>query len=187
MTGQSTAHRHGISRKRTRSPEGLKDLGPRVGAFGFCVIGALALAVVAATVLVPAYASLLAVRYERESLAARNADMAAHLVAGQRMVEAAQQDTTFIQRLALSQGEFVPANRRVLAGSGDGQLATPDVVAPTPTLRPAAPPRWLTTAAFRLSRPATRRGLLLLSAGLMLTAAVTFAPASTRKNAPSSV
>ena len=142
---------------------------------------------VAATVLAPAYASLLAVQHERESLAARNADMAAYLAAGQRMIEAAQQDTTFIQRLALSQGEFVPTNRCVLAGSGDGHLATPDVVAPTAAVRPAAPPRWLTTAAFRLSRPATRRGLLLLSAGLMLTAAAAFTPASARTSALSSI
>ena len=103
---------------------------------GFVLLAGAAVALIGLTVLVPAYAEYAEVRHERRTVAAANADLENRLAAGNRMIEAAQADTTFIRRLALSQGEFAPVGYRVEAGSQDAPQAPPDVLTCPRSARP---------------------------------------------------
>jgi hypothetical protein len=151
-----------------------------VNRLGFLLLASLAVGLLAVTVLVPAYARLAQVRCERQALAACNADMASRVLGNERLIVAAESDPVFITRLAISHGELIPTNERVIASPGRTASPPPDVIAIAPAARPAPPARWLTRAAARLSRPRTRRGMLLLAGGVLLAAGLMFSPASAR-------
>jgi hypothetical protein len=145
-----------------------------VNALGFVTFSLAAAALLAAVVLLPAYSDLRNVRHQRELSACRNADLQARYDAGELVIEAAQNDPTFMKRLAISQGEFIPSGQQIIHMPQDSSAVRPDVIAPPPTPRPDAPPRWIRHAAGRVSRPDTRRGLLLMAAGLLVVAGLFF-------------
>ena len=157
--------------KRGTSP---KPAGPWVNGLGFATFSLAAVALLAAVVLLPAYADLRDARHQRELLACRNADLQAQYDAGELVIEAAQTDPTFLTRLAISQGEFVPVGQQIIHMPQDSSAVRPDVISPPPTPRPAAPPTWIRHAAGRVSRPDTRRGLLLMAGGLLVVAGLVF-------------
>jgi hypothetical protein len=147
---------------------------------GFLLLASLAVGLLAVTVLVPAYARLAEVRCERDTLAAHNADMAARALANDRLITAAESDPVFITRLAISHGELIPTNERIIASAGGPASPPPDVIAIAPADRPVPPAPWLRGAAARLDRPRTQRGMLLLAAGVLLAAGLMFSPVSGR-------
>ena len=150
---------------------------------GFVLLAGAAVALIGLTVLLPAYAEYAEIRHEHRTVAAANADLENRLAAGNRMIRAAHTDTTFIRRLALSQGEFAPVGYQVEQGSQETPTAPPDVLHCPRAARPSPPPAWVGQAAAKLSRPETRRGMLLLAGGILLTSALMFSPATgqTRK------
>ena len=145
-----------------------------VNPLGFVTFSLAAVALLAAVVLLPAYATMLDVRHERELRACRNQDMQSQYDAGERVIEAAETDPTFMERLAISQGEFVLANRSVIHLPQDSRSVRPDVVTVEPMERPAGPPAWVRNAAGRVSNPQTRRGLLMMAGGMLLVAGLVF-------------
>lgn len=144
-------------------------------AFVFLTLAAVAL--VGATMLVPAWANRLVALHEKELAAAYNADLHAQLAAGDRMIEALQTDPLLIERVAVSHNEFEPINQRMIIPEGI-PLPPPDTVYFRPAPRPARPPEWVLRAGQKLDRPKTRRGLLVLAGGILLTAGFMLSPAS---------
>ena len=158
--------------KRGTNPE---PAGRWVNALGFATFSLAAVALLAAVVLLPAYADLRDARHQRELSACRNADLQAQYDAGELVIEAAQTDPTFMKRLAISQGEFIPSGQQIVHMPHDSSAVRPDVITPPPAPRPASPPAWIRHASGRVSRPDTRRGLLLMAGGLLVVAGLVFA------------
>ena len=148
-----------------------------VGSVAFVFLATAAVALVAATLLLPAWAEHLVVRHEAETLAARNADLRARIAAGEHMATAAQTDSVFIERLALSQGEFEPIGQRAIGPDNGAPLPPPDMVDYAVATRPDPPPAWVLRAGRKLQRPRTQRGFLVLAGGILLTAGLMFSPA----------
>ena len=178
------AHRHGLKARSDRAKADQADgtdsvddvSGGWINPLGFVLLTGAAVVLLAGVVLMPAYADYLEIRHERLTLDARNADMHAQLAVGERIIAAAGDDgdPNFMRRLAISQGEFIPTNQVAVASSGRTAFAGPDVVTPDPVDRPDPPPVWQIQIARKLSRQGTRRGMLLLSAGLLVVAGLIF-------------
>jgi len=141
---------------------------------GFLVSAVTALGILAAVTLLPAYAAMLSARYDRDCEKCRLAGMEALAVANDRLIAAAQEgDPVLIKRLAMSQLGYRPADETIADPNGIGpvQLVTLPHIP-----RPAPPAGNLQRIVERLTDPNTRRGLLALAAGAMMTAMLAFSP-----------
>lgn len=141
---------------------------------GTIILGALGVAVIAAAALLPAYASLQMVEYRRDCEAARAEHLQAQVRVNRLMLAAAEDDPTFIKRLALSQGELVPTDEVAFGPTSVG--GEPDVVIPPAPPAPKPPRRWLINIADRIEEPGVSHGLYLLGAAVLLATMLLFAP-----------
>ncbi len=149
---------------------------------GFVTLAAPAILILAGLVLLPAYARWQHAEYEKECLATACRESAAMITAQQRLIEDLPDNEVLTKRLAMAQGELSPENEHV-SSTGDRPLRPPpDVIPPIHYPRPAPPNDVLMRASVRLANPATRRGLLLLACGCMLTAMFLFAPPDRRRD-----
>ena len=142
------------------------------GLIGSLLLGGLGVAIIAATALLPAYASLLTQQHHRDCEAARAEYLAAQVRANGNVLAAAESDPVFVKRLALSQGELVATDEVPF-----GPIATasiPDVVIPPAPLAPQPPPQWLLAMAGRIDKPGMTRGLYATGAAVLLAAMVLF-------------
>lgn len=141
---------------------------------GFLALAGAALSVFAAMVLLPAWASCLRVKYERDCLRAAVTDAEAEAQARLRQQRAAQIDPQYNKRIALADG-MVPVNclRMPPPEAPDEPVGAITV---TPSPRPSPPPDLLLRAAARAEHPPTRRGLAVLVAGAIVTAMYLFSP-----------
>ena len=149
-------------------------LSARLGrAVGFATLAGMALATLAGVVLLPARAQLADAQYQRDCLAAMNADARAVIAARQRLIDALPTDSVLAMRLARSQLEMLPAGEIVVV---DPQRpAAEPLVSIDPTPRPDPPDGWLYRSGLKFQDPAFRRGSLLLAGGAMLAAMLLFA------------
>ena len=143
---------------------------------GFAVLGGAALAIQAAIVLLPECAELRQDRYVLACEAAAAADMETLADAQDRLIAKLPTDPVLNRRIGMIQGDLWPDNAVVGMESDPGASLPPYALRPAPHPRPDPPAGWLTRAGRRLSNPPTRRGLWLVSAGLMLAAVFLFAP-----------
>ena len=172
------ALQHGIKAKRhsQAKPPKLTVRNRVVSFVAFVFLALASVALVGATLLLPAWSEQLVIQHEKDTLEARNADLRARLVAGERMIDGIRTDPVLIGRLAESGREFAPANQQVI-GPADGMpLTPPDMVNYPIAERPAPPPAWVLRAGEKLQRPRTQRGFLVLAGGILLTAAFMFTP-----------
>jgi hypothetical protein len=146
---------------------------------GFVTLAGLALAILAGLVLLPAYAQWSEVVHERDCQKVAVAEHEATVEAQRRLLEALPDNDVLTKRLALSQGELMPGKEVVVQKPG-ATRSQPDVIQPIHYQRPPRPDNWLLTLAGKVQKPATRRGLLLLAAGTLLTAMFLFAPPDRR-------
>lgn len=155
--------RPGGSNKPSASGSGLLSAARRM--LGFLVLAGAGLTLLAAVILLPAYAETARMQYQRDCLRAVNADMEALREARERFCKAleAGTDPVLTERLAAMQLAYRPADR-LTDGDGDREARfAADLVNVPPRPRPAAPSGLLHALAARAAKGGTRRGLLLLA------------------------
>jgi hypothetical protein len=143
-------------------------------ALGFVMLAGFGLAILAGVVLLPPYARLLRARYERDRLAAQVHDEQAALAAYRRLIAHGRDDPILVQRLAMDTLGLVPTHEVVFRPADATRTIPPGVVRVDRAPRPTRPAGWAVRAAQRLSNPAIRRGLMLLSGLTVLVAVVLF-------------
>ena len=151
-----------------------RDMPAPVRLVGTIILGALGVAVIAATALLPACASLQMVEYRRDCEAARAEHLQAQVRVNRLVLAAAENDPTFIKRLALSQGELVPTDE--VAFGPTSVTAEPDVVVLPAPPAPRPPQQWLINIADRIEGPRVSYGLYVLGAAVLLATMLLFAP-----------
>lgn len=139
---------------------------------GTILLGGLGVAIIAATALLPAYASLQTQQYHRDREAAQAQFLAAQVRANRNVLAAAETDPVFVERLALSQGELVATDKAPFGPAGAATI--PDVVIPPAPPAPKPPPQWLLAMVQRIDTPAMTRGLYATGAAVLLTAMLLF-------------
>ena len=147
---------------------------------GFCLLAGAALAIFAAATLLPEYARVLHADYELARQEAVNADLKALIEANDRLIAALPDNPVLAKRLAMNQFGLWPENEVVMVSDDGIRPAPPGTALTKPHPRPDPPDERLLAVVRRLTRPRTRRGLLLLAAAAMLAALFLF-PASDRK------
>ncbi|NLW87595.1 MAG: hypothetical protein GXY38_12045 [Planctomycetes bacterium] len=136
---------------------------------GFLLLAGTGMSILAAVVLLPEYAALREDAHQRDLELANMQDLENLKAAHDRMLVALNEDPIFVERVALSMGGVAPADRQI-ADLGLSPSPPPGIVITQPVRRPAPPRDGLMIAATRLSNNATRRGLFLLSIGMLMMA-----------------
>ena len=168
------APRRGIKDSRPQTPLGVLFAAGRL--VGFVALAGVAVLIVAAVVLVPAYSRLGRARYQRACQEARVADLAALAEAQERMIAALPADEILTMRLAMSQEALAPSDRVPYSLPQVRPGGSPDLIKPVRHPRPVPPPDWLARLDAKLRKVSTRRGLLLLAFGCLVLAIFLFAP-----------
>jgi len=132
-----------------------------------------ALAIFAATMLLPDYARMVHARNELARQQAANADLEGLIQANDRLIAALPESPVLTKRLAMNQFGLLPEDEMVLLSAGDPP-APPGSALTSRHPRPPRPSGPLLDIARRLEKPRTRRGLLLLAAAAMLAALFLF-------------
>jgi hypothetical protein len=158
---------------------------------GFLLLALPAMAIVAALVLLPEYAAWKNDVYQRDLAAAQAADMEDLRDAQERTAQALIDDPAFVKRLAMWSLNLLPAGEQVLPSNLPDAPPPGQVILP-PHPRPAQPDDAFLRIAAKVALPqdanspqykeraATRRGLFIVSAGLLLFAVLLFGPAPKR-------
>ena len=169
-------HRPGIRTDRSGGRSRRTALFGAAGrGVGFVLLCGVALAIQAGVVLLPEYAELHQDLYSRSCEAATVADMEALAEAQDRLIAKLPTDPVLTKRIAMHQQDHRPDNSVATADPISGGLRSPGAVRLSPHRRPAPPPGWLARASGKLANPATRRGLWLVSVGLLVAAVLMFA------------
>jgi hypothetical protein len=143
---------------------------------GFCAAAGLAAAIFACVLLLPEYASLARVRHELLRQEAVNAELAELIQAHDRLIAALPEDPVLTKRLAMDQLGLWPEDELVVPARDGSRLPPPGMALTSRHPRPEPPTGWVMDAARRVSKPGTKRGLLLLAA-IALIAAICVFPA----------
>lgn len=154
---------------------------------GFVTLAGPAILILAGLVLLPAYARWQHAEYEKECLATACRESAAMIAAQERLIEDLPENEVLTKRLSLAQGELCLENEHVSSTIDRPLRPPPDVIPTIRYPRPAPPNDVLMRASVRLANPGTRRGLLLLAGGCLLTAMFLFAPPDRRMDDGSEV
>jgi len=162
----------GTRDSRARRAGGFFGTAGRV--IGFCLLSGAALGLFATTVLLPEYARMVRAEYELARQQAANADLQALIQANQRLIGALPDNAVLTKRLAMSQFGLLPADEVVMVANYAAGPRPPVMALTTPHQRPQRPDARLMGLAQRLSKPRTRRGLLLLAAAAVLAALFLF-------------
>lgn len=146
---------------------------------GFLMMAVPAMAILAGVVALRPYASMLRDEYDEACAQARVDDAKAQVQANERLIAALPNDPVLTKRLAESQMPVTPEHEIIIpsiAPFAGLKRPVPDLVVLEPSPRPALPPKWVMTAAGKMQDPSTRRSLLLLALGALITAVYLFTP-----------
>ena len=147
----------------------------------FFILTTLGLLILATVTLLPAYAGLAQARYQRDSLAAKNANDEALTVAYQRLIAAIPTDPVLAKRLAIRQFGFPPRSERIMPTAVEEPLTCrSDLVTTILQTLPDRPYRGIFLAAEFLQIRVVRT-ILLLAATATLLAGMIYSPAAWRK------
>jgi hypothetical protein len=171
----------GRSDSHVGGPGGLLTAAGRM--VGFSIMAGAALAIFAIAVLVPEYARVLQARHELARQEAVNADLKALIEANDRLIAALPENPVLAKRLAMNQFGLLPENEYVVVDARAPRHPPPGTALTKPHPRPEPPNEQLLGITRRLTRPRTRRGLLLLAAAAMLAALFLF-PAREKAGRP---
>ncbi|NLF32484.1 MAG: hypothetical protein GX591_16535 [Planctomycetes bacterium] len=161
--------------------------GGRLGGLGrflgFTIVAGMAFALLATVVVLPAWARLDQARADRDALAFQTAAYDRLVDYRTELIESVKTDPLQTERLLMEQRNYTRPGEAAYAI--DDAPADPPVLdaikAQLPAPRPAS--ATLATLSRRVQRPATRRGLLLLSGLLLVLATVMFLPPGHRSAA----
>lgn len=151
-------------------------LGSLLRGTGFVVLSSMALTILAAVVLLPAYGQYLTVRHQRDLTARRVEQAEANLAAMDRLLAEARDDDVLTQRLAWSRLGLCPSGEVRVLPEDRTALPQPGELAPIVRRTPPPPDARVLGMARRCSSPARRRGMLALAGAMLLTALLLFAP-----------
>ena len=158
-----------------------------IGRFAvFALLAGTALVLVTAVVLLPAHERLAWAEYERDCLAAKNADDAALILANERLIAAAPDDPVLTKRLAMRQFGVLPRGEAIIPVDASPAPFGRRLTAVAPHPRPPKPAGWMIYSAARVRDPVTRTILLLLAVVLFL-AAVILSDRPQKKRSPAAV
>jgi hypothetical protein len=146
---------------------------------GFVMMAGPAMAILAGVVLLRPYASMLQAEHDEACAKATTADAEAQVRANERLITTLPTDQVLTKRLAESQMPVTPQHEIIIpsiAPFAGLKRTVPDLVVVDPSPRPAPPPKWVMTAAGKMENPSTRRSLLLLALGGLITAVYLFTP-----------
>ena len=150
----------------------------------FVLLAGLALAIIAALVLLPAYARLNQIIVERDRIAAANADDEARIVAQDRLIEAIPKDRTLAKRLSMKHFGALPRTEYVVAATEDLRAPQAGSVTIDPTPRPRPVANRLTATAAKIARPTTRLLLMTMALATLVAAIVLTAAPRCKRRAP---
>ncbi|MCE5277290.1 MAG: hypothetical protein ABFD92_15550 [Planctomycetaceae bacterium] len=118
-------------------------------------------------------------QYLLDTKKAQVQDMEVLVAANDKLIAQLPVDEVLTKRLAENQLSVVPEAEEVMPAVGPAD--PPDLLRPTPHPRPQPPPPWLLHISRRLSNPPTRRGLVVLALGTVITACCLFSPPLPRR------
>ena len=147
-----------------------------VRAVGFCALTGAAGAILAGVVLLPAAAELAWTKYQRDCDAVCLAEAQATVDALGRLQQEIASDEVLARRLAWSHLGLVPRNEVSVTGTASSAEPLPGTIPSVDSPDPPKPGGWVIASARRVTRPATRRGLLVLAGSLVLSAMLMFGP-----------
>ncbi len=140
---------------------------------GFVLLGGLAMGLLAAVVLLPAYVDMAQSQYDRDFDKVIIAEMVLRQAANERLIAAVErQDPVVTRRLATLRLGVTPPNETMIPIPGVSSAR--EIFGLPPLPRPTPPQNWLIRSAERIERPAFRRGLLALGALAILAAMLCF-------------
>jgi hypothetical protein len=142
---------------------------------GFAALVTPALLAIAAVVLLPAYAQMQQAQYERACEQALTTEMLALRAANERVLAEGPDSRTLTKRYMLTQTALAPKDERVIP-TGAATPLPPSIVTPALQPRPQPPQGWVQHYAAKVEDPPTRRGILLLALGAIVTAMFLFSP-----------
>ncbi len=142
----------------------------------FVLLAAFGLAIVAGVVLLPAYARLNEIEFERARLAAANEDDQKRIDAQNNLIDALPSDRILAKRLTMRHFGSMPRTEYVVAGTEHQDAPGPGAVTIEPTPQPERTDNWMITLAARLDRPdgtmlLTTVAFIALLAAVVLTGA----------------
>ncbi len=142
---------------------------------GFVMLSGAGVCVIAAVVLLPAYASRMETEYRRDCLRSENADRLAELAALEKLERDLRNgDEVLIQRHAESTLGLRPDSAIVDEYDLSETVSPPPLVRFRRQERPDNPSGVLIRMGQRLKNPATRRGLSLLAVAMLVAAMFLF-------------
>ena len=145
---------------------------------GFFALVGTVTAVLVGVILLPELSRLAQTTYELDVDRAKTADLQGQVDANRRFLEALEEGCPVLyKRLAIHQAAQTPSNENAFGPPVHTSLP-PGIIQTPRTPRPDPPDGWVLRTARKLENPSTRRGLLLLAAGVMLAAMFLFAPSS---------
>ncbi|MCE5328341.1 MAG: hypothetical protein LLG01_18220 [Planctomycetaceae bacterium] len=158
------------------SPPARRALNAAGRMVGFLVLTVPAMTVFGSAVLLPHIVNQQHNQYLLESKQAQVADWEVLVAANDKLIAHLPVDEVLTKRLAENQLAVIPDGEEVMPPVGAAN--PPDLLHPQPHKRPSPPPAWLLRLSRRLSNPPTRRGLVVLSLGTIITAYFLFSPPS---------
>ena len=175
-------------------PPGTRDDEPGGGGWlaaagrfvGFCLLAGAGVALFATVLLLPEYSRLRRAQHELARQQAVNADLADLIAVNHRLIAALPDSRVLTTRLAMRQLGLWPENELVVPTSASVRRVS-GLVATTPHRRPEAPSDWIMQAADRVSKPPTRRGLLLLAMASIAVAILLLPAREDRRKKPTVV
>ncbi len=140
------------------------------------ILSGLGVCIVAALVLVPAWADLARAKHRRDCVRAEIKQTEKLIAANERLIKALPEDRVLNERLAMSYLRELPENEVVVLDPEAPASPPPGVVQPAEAMLPAPPSPRLMHMAARLSHRPTRIGLFAMATGLIIVAFCLFPP-----------
>jgi hypothetical protein len=148
-----------------------------IRAIAFSGLVLLAGILAAGVILLPRYARLQRLEYRRQCESLRVREARETVAAMDRLCEAARHDDVLIQRLAWSRLGLVPLNTgRVVTENRSSRDLPPGELTPLRYENPPRPNVRLMAMATLLDTPRRRNAMLLMAAGMVVTACICFGP-----------
>ncbi len=140
----------------------------------------MAMVVFGAVLLLPEYARLQHAKHQLARQKATIADLKSLIAGNGRLIQALPENAVLTKRLAMNELGLWPEDEVVVLNGQGPRRQSPASVVTKAAPRPAVPVGWIMDAAKRVSKPPTRRGLLLLTVLGVIGAVILF-PGGDRK------
>lgn len=148
---------------------------------GFFALTGSALAIMAGLVLLHPYAKFLQVQYNRDCYGIRIEESRATVTAMDRLLAAGPTDEVLTKRLAWSRLGMHPNNELVPPNQSTHDISPAGTLSNIHYEDPPEPDPWISSLALKLQKPSRRRGLVVMTGCLVLSAMLLFRTPHLRK------